>query len=170
MFVIGLALASPTPELPRVIVPPVLGAPLLGFASAHGGSFAVVTPGYVLRFPADEGSHPAYRTEWWYVTGWLRDDSGAEGGFQVTFFRSRIAAADDNPSAFAPRQLLFAHAGLSDPVVGHLLHDERAAREGFGLAQAEAGAVRVWIGDWSLRADGDGYRADHKWVCKRSTE
>ena len=135
-------------------------APLLGFASAHGGSFAEVTPGYVLRFPADEGSHPAYRTEWWYVTGWLRDDSGAEWGFQVTFFRSRIAGADDNPSAFAPTQLLFAHAGLSDPVIGHSLHDERAAREGFGLAQAEAGAVRVWIGDWSLREEGDGYRAE----------
>ncbi len=134
-------------------------APLMGVFPARAGPFAEVIPGYALRFPADEGSHPAYRTEWWYVTGWLRDDAGLERGFQVTFFRSRIAAADDNPSAFAPKQLLFAHAGLSDPVVGHLLHDERAAREGFGLAQAEAGAVRVWIGDWSLRQEGGTYRA-----------
>jgi predicted secreted hydrolase len=134
-------------------------SPLLGAFPARAGPFAEVTPGHLLRFPSDEGSHPAYRTEWWYVTGWLADDAGAERGFQVTFFRSRVAAADDNPSAFAPRQLLFAHAALSDPGVGHLLHDERAARAGFGLAQAETGAVSVWIGDWSLREEGDTYRA-----------
>ena len=32
-----------------------------------------VQPGAALRFPRDHGSHPAFRTEWWYVTGWLRD-------------------------------------------------------------------------------------------------
>ena len=24
-----------------------------------------------LVFPRDHGSHPEYRTEWWYLTGWL---------------------------------------------------------------------------------------------------
>jgi predicted secreted hydrolase len=24
-----------------------------------------------LRFPEDHGAHPGFRTEWWYLTGWL---------------------------------------------------------------------------------------------------
>ena len=43
----------------------------------------------------------------------------------------------DNPSSFNPRQILFAHAALSDPKRGRLLHDQRAARAGFSLAHAE---------------------------------
>jgi hypothetical protein len=51
-------------------------------------AFAPVVPGYSLRFPHDEGSHPEFRTEWWYVTGWLDSGSGSLG-FQITFFRFR---------------------------------------------------------------------------------
>ena len=39
-------------------------------------------------------------------------------------------------SRFAPTQLLFAHAAIADPALGRLRHDQRAARAGFGLAQA----------------------------------
>jgi predicted secreted hydrolase len=35
-------------------------------------SYAPVTDDHALTFPADYGSHPQFRTEWWYVTGWLR--------------------------------------------------------------------------------------------------
>src|SRR5262245_22486994 len=108
-----------------------------------------VVPGYRLEFPADEGSHPAFRTEWWYVTGWLEAD-GEPLGFQVTFFRSRSANGRDNPSRFAPHQLLFAHVAVSDPRRGRLLRDEKAAREGFGLAGARTGALDVHIDDWKL--------------------
>jgi len=123
--------------------------------------FAPVVPGYRIEFPRDEGSHPAFRTEWWYVTGWVTDDAGKERGFQVTFFRSRpaAAAAQENPSRFAPRQLLFAHAALSDPQTGHLLHEQRAARPGFGLSEACEGDLDVHIDDWSLRRQDDGYAA-----------
>src|SRR5690242_21297116 len=76
--------------------------------------FAKVVPGYRLRFPHDEGSHPDFRLEWWYVTGWL-EDAGKPLGFQITFFRARPDLRHDNPSAFSPRQILVAHAALSDP-------------------------------------------------------
>ncbi len=123
--------------------------------------FAPVVPGYRIEFPRDEGSHPAFRTEWWYVTGWVTDEAGKERGFQVTFFRSRSpsAAAQENPSKFAPRQLLFAHAALSDPQVGHLLHEQRAARAGFGLSEAREGDLEVHIDDWGLRRQGENYSA-----------
>ena len=43
---------------------------------------------------------------------------------------------------FAPRQLLFAHAALADPRHGRLRHDQRAARAGFGLAEAARRTTR----------------------------
>jgi predicted secreted hydrolase len=118
-----------------------------------------VTPGYKITLPRDGGSHPEFNTEWWYLTGWLQDSSGKQRGFQVTFFRSRNLAADGNPSSFAPRQLLFAHAALSDPAEKKLLRGELMARAGFGLAEAAQGSTNVVIGNWSLQADGENLAA-----------
>ena len=67
-----------------------------------------------LVFPADHGAHPDLRTEWWYVTGWA-EHQGRLFGFQVTFFRSRIERTQGLRSRFAARQLLFAHAALTEP-------------------------------------------------------
>jgi len=121
--------------------------------------YPAVTPGYQIKFPRDEGSHPLFKTEWWYVTGWVEDASGAQLGFQLTFFRSRTGIDDDNPSRFALRQVLFAHLAISDPKRGSLLHREKSARPGFGLAAAAEGSLDVYIDDWRLRKDGDGYIA-----------
>ncbi|HEY3597251.1 MAG TPA: carotenoid 1,2-hydratase, partial [Paraburkholderia sp.] len=76
---------------------------------------------------------------------------GSALGFQVTFFCSRPALDDANPSRFAPAQLLFANVALSDPHAGKLQHDQRSARSGFGLADASETDTSVHIGDWSLR-------------------
>jgi predicted secreted hydrolase len=118
--------------------------------------FAPVTPGRPLAFPADFGAHPDFRTEWWYVTGWVQGRDGKPLGFQVTFFRSRTESDTANPSAFAPKQLVFGHAALSDPAVGHLVHDQRAARAGFGLAYANIGNTDVRLDDWRMRRLPDG--------------
>ena len=130
---------------------------LLARGALAADGYPDVVPGHALEFPRDHGAHPAFRTEWWYVTGWLR--SGVRDlGFQVTFFRNRPRIGEDNPSAFAPRQLLFAHAAIADPAVGRLLHDQRAARAGFGLAAAGEGSTDVHIDDWSLTLAGGVYR------------
>ncbi len=115
-----------------------------------------VVPGYKLDFPGDHGAHPDFRTEWWYVTGWVHTASGTPLGFQVTFFRSRPQLDQSNPSRFAPTQLIFAHAAVSDPALGRLQHAQRAARAGFGLAEAKKGDTSVYIDNWSLRRDPDG--------------
>lgn len=125
-------------------------------ASAGTPDYPPVVNGHVPAFPRDYGAHPGYRTEWWYATGWLQTDASPALGFQVTFFRSRPAVDDANPSRFAPSQLLFANVALSDPQVGGLQHDQRAARRGFGLAEASEADTDVRIGDWSLRRDADG--------------
>ena len=124
-------------------------------ARAEKVAYPVVAPGRTFRFPRDHGAHPEYRVEWWYVTGWL----GERVGFQVTFFRARPEAQSDNPSSFNPRQVLFAHAAVSDAARGRLLHDQRAARAGLSLAHAELERTGVWIDDWRLELEGDGYRA-----------
>lgn len=122
-------------------------------------AYPAVVPGHALMFPRDFGSHPSFRTEWWYITGWLQ--TGADGplGVQVTFFRHRPRINEDSPSRFAPSQLLFAHAAIADPRLGHLRHDQRAARAGFGLAAAAEGTTDVHIGNWSLRRAGNAYQA-----------
>lgn len=127
-------------------------------ARARAVDYAPVTPSPI-ALPRDYGAHPAFRTEWWYVTGWLRDRDGADYGMQVTFFRNRPGVAEAGASAFAPRQLVFAHAALADPRRGRLRHDQRAARAGFGLAGFAEGHTRAWIDDWSFAQDGDQYVA-----------
>jgi predicted secreted hydrolase len=125
-------------------------------ALATPPSYAPVHPAYTLAFPRDHGAHPDHRTEWWYVTGWLETARGETLGFQVTFFRSRPPVDAANPSRFAARQLLLAHAAVGAPKLGRLLHAQRARREGFGLATAKIGDTDVSIDDWSLRRDASG--------------
>src|SRR6185436_12631858 len=76
-----------------------------------------------------------------------------------TFFRVRPQLRHDNPSAFAPRQIIIAHAAISDPAHGHLLHAQRSARAGFELAGAARERTRVWVDDWRLERAGRKYYA-----------
>jgi predicted secreted hydrolase len=129
-----------------------------------------VRRGRALTFPRDHGAHPGRRTEWWYATGWLGSDPAAPThGFQVTFFRSRTGFHAGGPSGaagdrFAPCQLLFAHAALTDLVGARHLHDQRIAR--WNGAPDAAGARAAWhdadlaLGGWTLRREADG-----TWAC-----
>jgi len=118
--------------------------------------FAPVLAGKILDFPQDAGAHPDYRIEWWYVTGWLETPTGKPLGFQITFFRVATQADQDNPSRFAPKQLIVAHAALSDPAIGKLQHDQKVVREGFDLAYARTGDTDVRLDDWFLVRETDG--------------
>jgi predicted secreted hydrolase len=134
-------------------------------AVAPAVQFAPVRPGRKLVFPADHGAHPDFRTEWWYATGWLELPDGRPLGFQSTFFRVRTGIGEANASAFAPRQLILAHAALADPKLGRLRHDERSARVGFGRAGFATEWTKVWLGDWRFEQRAGRYRAE-----VRSTE
>jgi predicted secreted hydrolase len=119
--------------------------------------FATVTPDHPLTFPQDTGAHPAFRTEWWYATGWLNQPDGKPLGFQITFFRSATGHDPADPSAFAPSQLIIAHAALSDPSFGRLVHDQKIARQGFGLAYAKTDYTDVKLDAWQLVRAADGH-------------
>jgi predicted secreted hydrolase len=126
---------------------------------------ASVQQGRMLSFPRDHGAHLEARTEWWYATGWLAEREGAEPshGFQVTFFRSRTGLAQGNPSRFAARHLLFAHAALTTLKDNRHQHDQRLARwsgaPGAVLGEADTTDGRVRLGDWRLQRDATGWHA-----------
>ena len=102
-----------------------------------------------IRFPDDHGAHPAQRTEWWYITGMLL--FGARMfGFQVTFFRSSTGVSAKHPSRFAASEIVFGHAALTDIDGQRLRHDQRVARSGFGVAQAQLGDTHINLRDWQL--------------------
>ena len=128
---------------------------LAALASAMPGAFAL--PLRPLRFPRDFGSHPDLRTEWWYITGHAGSGDRAFG-FQLTFFRSRIDSTQQMTSAFAARQLVFAHAAVTDLQGRKLWHDQRIARAGFGVAEAGETDTAVRLRDWSLTRDASGGR------------
>ncbi len=114
------------------------GGALLPAPGRAAVEFAPVMPRRLV-FPRDHGAHNEYRIEWWYLTGSL-DRSPQPLGFQVTFFRTRTPIDPANPSRFAAHQILFAHAAIADPARGTLLHDQRIARRGFGVAASEVDA------------------------------
>lgn len=118
--------------------------------------YSPVVPDYKITFPQDYGAHPDFRTEWWYVTGWLETANKETIGFQVTFFRASTEHDLENPSRFAPRQLIIAHAALSAPTLGRLIYAEKTAREGFDLAYARQGNTDVKLDDWYFVRQSDG--------------
>jgi predicted secreted hydrolase len=128
----------PALAVAQTLAPAALTLRAAAFAAAAG-----------LRFPHDFGAHPEARTEWWYVTGTLQEQA-RRYGFQVTFFRSATGLAASNTSRFAARELVFAHAALTDLEGRRLRHDQRIARSGFGVAQARIGDTDVRLRDWHL--------------------
>jgi predicted secreted hydrolase len=139
---------------PKIRRRPLLAAlPALAFASP-ARALAPIR----MEFPRDHGAHPELRTEWWYITGHA-ESGGRSFGFQVTFFRSRVDATQGMRSQFAARQVLFAHAAITDVEGRKLWHDDRIARAGFGVAEAATGDARLRLRDWSLVREGDAWHA-----------
>jgi predicted secreted hydrolase len=135
-----------------------LGLPARASTLPPTAPFAAANPAYRMHFPRDHGSHPEFRIEWWYITGWLHAKDQDDCGFQVTFFRVRPRVPADNPSRFNPEHIIIAHAALADRQLGKLRHLQRAARQGFGLAGSDTGNTRVWVDRWQLLRDGQQYR------------
>ena len=135
-------------------------ATLVTTNGSDGGAAKGTDTGTDLAFPRDFGAHPESRVEWWYATGWLvPENSAAEAppshGFQVTFFRSRTGVDAAQPSRFAARELVFAHAAVTDLAGQRLRHDQRIARSGFEIAMAATGDTAVKLRDWSMLREGD---------------
>ena len=127
--------------------------------------YYAVTGPCSLEFPQDHGSHPGFRTEWWYYTGNLRSQAGEHYGFQLTFFRRQLSPPGAEKtwpqpkSAWRTQQLFLAHAALTDINGKQFHHAEQMSREMRGLAGAyqEDGATAVYVRNWSSRMEGNGH-------------
>lgn len=143
----GGAYVLSTPSEPGAVqatlsVTQALGGDISGYARA-------VKP-RAFSFPLDHGPHPAYRTEWWYYTGNLETQGGRHFGFQLTFFRSALAATvAARESAWASSHVYMAHLAVADVAAGQFYAFERVSRAALGLAGAQADPFRVWVEDWS---------------------
>jgi predicted secreted hydrolase len=134
----------------------VIAVCLLLSVPAEAGEWAAATGTREWSFPRDHGSHPEYRTEWWYFTGILAATDGRRFGYQLTFFRQGIVPeAADPANPWSVRDLYLAHFTLTDVGAGTFRYAERVSRAGPGLAGAEEGGLRAWVLDWSAVADGD---------------
>ena len=103
---------------------------------------------------------PEFRTEWWYITGWVADADGREYGVQVTFFRNRPGVAEVESERLRASAARVRARGDS-PIRGtDACTTTSVPRErGFDLAGADEASTRVFIGDWSLADVGGRYAA-----------
>ncbi|MEO1037398.1 MAG: lipocalin-like domain-containing protein [Pseudomonadota bacterium] len=121
---------------------------------ADNESFAVADRPRKFRFPEDHGPHPAFRNEWWYFTGNLRDAAGRRFGYELTIFRFSLTPApnDAAPSIWATHQVFVGHFAVSDIADERFLVAERLSRAQPLMATARAAPFEVRIQDWSMRA------------------
>ncbi len=125
-------------------------------AEEQKGYLTVTGPCH-LEFPRDHGSHPGYRTEWWYYTGNLNSKDGRPYGFQLTFFRHGISPPGaekqwpSQPSAWRTRQVYLAHAAISDISWQRHLKAEDVSRQALGLAGVKKKEEKtiVFLKNWS---------------------
>jgi predicted secreted hydrolase len=115
--------------------------------------------GWRYEFPRDHGAHREFRTEWWYFTGNLQDETGRRFGYQLTFFRHGIRPPGEQReelSRFVVNDLKFAHFTITDAAGKQFHFDHKISRGAFGEAGFDDGERLAWIDDWQLELNSDG--------------
>ncbi len=128
-------------------------------ASATDNKYLQVSGPCHLQFPKDHGSHPGYRTEWWYYTGHLTTENHRRFGYQLTFFRSQLRPnfVDDNhrlpKSDWRSNQIYLAHAAISDLGGKRHLYVEELSRAALQLAGVNQKNMltEIYLKNWHTR-------------------
>ncbi|MFO7767373.1 MAG: lipocalin-like domain-containing protein [bacterium] len=107
-------------------------------------------------FPADHAAHPAFSTEWWYLTGHLEGARGDRFAVQAVFFRQALPRRPGAPEGWEPPVLYPAHLAVTDLREGTFTVEEVLGRELGGGAGAREDTLDVRTRGWSLRARPDG--------------
>jgi len=133
----------------------VLGGPA-------GEGFRRATSARRFVFPRDHGSHPGFRTEWWYFTGNLETKEGRRFGYQLTFFRLALTPAPvARPSRWGANEVFMAHFAVTDVAGKRFSWRERFGRAALGLAGAGGKPLRVTLDDWSATES-----AENPWIMR----
>jgi predicted secreted hydrolase len=141
-------------------------------------------------FPDDHGTHPGFKTEWWYYTGNLFTEQGRQFGYQFTIFRNQLSLLDAdfahinpeesvhiNPegnsahdSEWSTNQLYLAHFAISDVSKKDHVFDERYSRGTAGLAGASVDPYRIWLEDWEITRVKDSKATDERFPVRIKAE
>lgn len=124
--------------------------------AAGAQTFRLATAGYEFSFPRDHGSHPEYRTEWWYYTGHLRTGSGKRYGFEVTFFRVGVTPPQPHQTAWDLQGVMPAHFAITDVTGRKFRYYEKLNRESPYTASAAVGRLDVFNEGWRVATNPDG--------------
>ena len=119
-------------------------------------AFRPAAPGYEFAFPRDHGSHPEYRTEWWYYTGHLRTESGKRYGFEVTFFRVSVNPPGTAATRWDLQSILPAHFAITDVAAKDFRYYEKLNRGSVFTAGAAVGKLDVFNEGWRAVTNRDG--------------
>ena len=122
--------------------------------------FAAALAPAPLQFPRDQGPHPDFRQEWWYLTGNLDSAGGERFGFELTIFRFALAPTTPKPiassgsgaegSKWRTRQVYLGHFAVTDVARHRFRFAAKLSRGALGLAGARADPFRVWVGNWMI--------------------
>ena len=126
---------------------------------------AVSAAPYEFEFPRDHGAHDDFATEWWYTTGHLTTADNHRYGFEVTFFRVRVAQTflsaqpDKNvwpTSNWDLRNLALAHFAITDIDGKQFRYYEKLNRASKFTANAATGYLDVFNEGWRMTTTRDG--------------
>ena len=134
----------------------ILASSFIVHRSSFAADFRLARPGYEFSFPRDHGSHPDYRTEWWYYTGHLRTESGKRYGFEVTFFRVGITAGAPKATQWDLQQIMPAHFAITDVAAKRFRYYEKLNRASPFTADARTGHLDVFNEGWRASTNPDG--------------
>ncbi|MCX8109799.1 MAG: hypothetical protein N3D15_00915 [Syntrophorhabdaceae bacterium] len=109
---------------------------------------------WVWEFPRDHGSHPEYKTEWWYFTGNLLDEKGKRYGYQLTFFRHSLKKSPEKTdknqkSPWTVDDIYLGHFAITDIQNKKFWFTERTSRRGPGLAYAATDRMDIRLLNWN---------------------
>lgn len=136
------------------------------------GGWLRAAPGYAWSFPRDHYAHPAHRTEWWYLTGHLREEGAPADAepvaFQFTLFRIGLdpQAPAAGSSAWRASALVMGHAATTDPKAAQHVFSETLWRAAAGLGGfgAPGATTLAWCaappgtpGTWAIDLVDDGF-------------
>jgi predicted secreted hydrolase len=129
-------------------------------ASEDSSSYAQALVPVPLEFPRDQGPHPDFRQEWWYLTGNLDSAQGERFGFELTIFRLALAPGDaashavssasNTSSAWRTRQIYLGHFAVTDVARQRFRFATKLSRGALQLAGAQVDPFRVWVHDWQI--------------------
>ena len=130
---------------------------ITALSGSAGPGYDIADKQIAFSFPQDHGAHESFKTEWWYFTGNLYDDTGRRFGYQLTFFRISLSPQEISRSSnWATNQVYMAHLAISDVENREFHAFETINRESMGLAGFDEDIFRVNVENWYIAGQDDG--------------